>query len=197
LAGWKRGFEPSPECRILFAECDFRKSAMSKPDSKPAPTAYSRIQIRLHWLVFVLLVVQFILHEPITEAFDQIEDGLVPAFYPQVAAHVFGGFLIFVLAAARLWIRLDRGVPPLPASDPPMQRMAAHLTHYSLYALLFAMPVSGAVAWFRGNEAAADAHSVMRFVLIALVALHVLASLYHQFVLKDGLLQRMRRSDPV
>ncbi len=165
--------------------------------SKPVPRAYSRLQIRLHWLVFALLLLQFILHEPMTEAFDQIEKGLIPAFHPQVAAHVFGGFLIFVLAAARLWVRLDRGVPPLPSHDPPLQIFAAHLTHYSLYALLFAMPVSGAVAWFRGNEAAADAHGIMRFVLIALIALHVLASLYHHFLLKDGLLQRMRRGDPV
>jgi len=170
---------------------------MADAVSKPVPLAYSRVQIRLHWLVFALLVVQFILHEPITDAFDRIEDGLVPDFQPQVAVHVFGGFLIFVLVAARLWIRLDRGVPPLPASDPPLQRLAAHITHYTLYGLLLAMPVSGAVAWFRGNEVAADAHGVMRFALIGLVALHVLASLYHQFVLKDGLLQRMRRSDPV
>ena len=161
------------------------------------PTAYSRLQIRLHWLVFVLLALQYILHEPITEAFDMVEDGLIPAFNPLVAAHVFGGFLIFVLVAARLYIRKERGVPPLPESDPPVQRMAAHVTHLGLYALLIAMPVSGAVAWFRGNEAAAEAHEVMRIILLTLVALHVLAALYHQFVLKDGLLQRMRRGDPV
>jgi cytochrome b561 len=163
----------------------------------PAPRAYSRLQIRLHWLVFGLLVLQYLLHEPITEAFDMIEDGLPPAFNPLVAAHVFGGFLIFVLVAARLYIRIERGVPPLPETDPPLQRMAAHVSHYSLYALLIALPVSGAVAWFRGNEAAADAHSVMRALLLVLIALHVGATIYHQVVLKDGLMQRMRKGDPV
>ena len=147
--------------------------------------------------MFAQLVEQYLLHKTITEAFDLIEDGLVLPFDPQVATHVFSGFLILVLAAARLWSRLDRGIPLLPASDPPMQRRAAHMTHYSLYALLLAMPVSGAVAWFRGNEAAADAHGVMPFVLLALVALHMVASFYRQFMLKDGLMERMRRSDPV
>lgn len=164
--------------------------------ARPVPRAYSLAQIRLHWLIFGLLVIQFILHEPMTEAFDLVEDGLTPPFHPLVAAHVFGGFLIFILVAARFWIRLDRGVPPLPKTDPPVQRLAAHVTHYSLYALLIALPVSGAVAWFRGNEAAADAHSIMRIALLALVALHVAARLYHHFLLKDGLLNRMRKADP-
>jgi len=164
---------------------------------KPLPSAYSRLQIRLHWLVFGLLVLQYLLHEPITEAFDMLEDGLIPDFDPLVAAHVFGGFLLFVLTAARLYLRKERGVPPLPEVDPPLQRMAAHVTHYSLYALLIAMPISGAVAWFRANEAAADAHSVMRVILLGLIALHVAGALYHQFVLKDGLMQRMRKSESV
>lgn len=164
---------------------------------KSIPRTYSRIQIRLHWLVFALLVIQFVLHEPMTEAFDMVRQGTTPPFDPLVAAHVFGGFLIFILAATRLWIRLDRGVPPLPATDPALQRLAAQITHYSLYALLIALPFSGAVAWFRGNEAAADAHGILRFALLALVGLHVVASLYHHFLLKDGLLNRMRKAGPI
>lgn len=59
------------------------------------------------------------------------------------------------------------------------------------------MPVSGGVAWFRANEVAAEAHEVMRATLLALIALPVAESLYHQFVLKDGLMQRMQRSESV
>ncbi|MFD1196345.1 cytochrome b [Seohaeicola saemankumensis] len=165
--------------------------------STSSPRAYSRLQIRLHWLIFGLLVLQYLLHEPITEAFDMIENGLVPAFNPLVASHVFGGFLIFVLTATRLYVRAGRGVPPLPDTDPPLQRIAAHVTHYSLYALLIALPISGAVAWYRANEAAAEAHGVMRLILLGLVALHVVAALYHQFVLKDGLMRRMRKGETI
>ena len=34
----------------------------------------------------------------------------------------------------------------------------------------------------------------MKIVLLALIALHVVGALYHQFVLSDGTLARMRRA---
>lgn len=166
------------------------------PIRKSAPNAYSTLQIRLHWLVFALLVAQFLLSGPISEAFDQVEDGLVPDFHPLVAAHVGGGLLIFVLATTRFWLRIGRGVPPLPEGDPPLLKLAAHVTHYSLYALLFALPVSGAVAWFGDNEGAAGAHGALRLILLVLIVLHVAAALYHHFIRGDGMLDRMRTGDP-
>lgn len=75
-----------------------------------------------------------------------------------------------------------------------MQGMLAKLTHVGLYALMILMPLSGAVAWFGGVETAAQGHNVLRIVLLALVALHVVGALYHQFVLRDGTLARMRRA---
>ena len=56
------------------------------------------------------------------------------------------------------------------------------------------MPLSGSVAWFGGVEAAAQGHNVLKIVLLALVALHLVGALYHQFVLRDGTLARMRRA---
>ena len=46
-----------------------------------------------------------------------------------------------------------------------------------------------------GVDLAAQGHNVLKIVLLALVALHVLGALYHQFVLKDGLINRMRRAE--
>ncbi len=37
-----------------------------------------------------------------------------------------------------------------------------------------------------------ESHNVMKILLLALVALHVVAAQYHQFVLRDGTLARMR-----
>ena len=54
------------------------------------------------------------------------------------------------------------------------------------------MVLTGGVAWFGGIEAAAEAHSVLRLVLLTLIALHVGAALWHHFVRRDGLLARMR-----
>ena len=71
--------------------------------------------------------------------------------------------------------------------------MLAKVVHLGLYALMFMMPISGSVAWFGGVEAAAFGHNVMKVMLLAFIALHFAGALYHQFVLRDGILTRMRR----
>jgi cytochrome b561 len=63
-----------------------------------------------------------------------------------------------------------------------------------LYALLILMPLSGAVAWFGSVDAAAQGHNVMKVILLALVAIHLVGVLHHHFLLRDGTLARMRRA---
>ena len=156
--------------------------------------AYKRIQIVLHWVVFVLIAWQFIGHEPIRDAFDLwMKEGV---FAPSimVVGHVAGGMLVLVLALWRLGLRRKHGVPPLPEDEGPLGHALAHLTHGALYALMLLMPVSGAVAWFGSSESAAYAHGLLRFGMLGFVALHVVGALYHQFVLKDNLMARMKRT---
>ena len=96
---------------------------------------------------------------------------------------------------------------------PGWQRVAAHLSHYGLYALLFAMPLTGwlmssahnyPVSWFGLvqlpdlvapdrdlSHDLEDVHETLSNVLLGLAALHVLAALKHQFIDRDGLLLRM------
>ena len=85
------------------------------------------------------------------------------------------------------------GAPPPPESEPAPLRLAAHLGHMALYALMVLMPVSGAVAWFGTVEAAAEVHEAMKPAMLILVLVHVAAALWHQFWLKDGLMLRMKR----
>jgi cytochrome b561 len=85
------------------------------------------------------------------------------------------------------------GVPAAIESG-RVQGLLAKVAHVGLYVLLILMPVCGAVAWFGGVEAAAQGHNVMKVLLLALVVLHVVGALYHQFVLRDGTLARMRRA---
>jgi cytochrome b561 len=158
-----------------------------------APKGYSARQIRLHWIVTVLIVLQFVLHDAMSEAWDLIEDGQTPAFHWLVLSHVIGGVLVFIFALWRLALRATRGVPPAPLTEPPVLARAAHFGHLALYALMIAMPLSGMAAWFGGLEPAAEVHEVLRIVLLALIAGHVLAALWHHFWLKDGLLLRMKR----
>lgn len=64
-----------------------------------------------------------------------------------------------------------------------------------LYAVMILMPISGSVAWFGGVQAAAQGHNVMEVALLALVALHVVGAIHHHFLLKHGLINRMRRAE--
>lgn len=159
----------------------------------PKPNGYSARQIRLHWLVTVLIVLQFVLHDSISEAWDGIEDGMSPAFNWLVLTHIYGGILVLIFALWRLALRRTRGVPDAPAGEPEILRRAAHWGHLALYALMIAMPLSGLAAWFGGIDVAAEVHEVLKVALLALVAAHVAAALWHQFWLKDGLLLRMKR----
>ena len=161
----------------------------------PSPKGYSRTQIALHWAVAVLIVLQFVLHEPIAHAWDQVKDGLAVEFSPLVAVHVFGGVLVLAFALWRLALRKTRGAPPPPAAEPAPLKMAAQIGHLALYALMILMPVSGAAAWFGGVDFAAEVHEAMKPALLILVAVHVAASLWHQFWLKDGLMLRMKRAE--
>jgi cytochrome b561 len=157
------------------------------------PKGYSRTQIALHWGIFVLIALQYLLHDTIAEAWDKIEQGQEFVFHPLIAAHVFGGLLILALVVWRIVLRRRRGAPALPAEEPVAMQWVAKATHAGLYALMIAMPVSGGMAWFGGVEAASEAHEVMRVILLALVVLHVVGALYQQFVLKTDIMARMKR----
>lgn len=64
--------------------------------------------------------------------------------YNYVQTHKSFGFVVFALAAARLlWRLLNPVSPGMPDNLKPWERMAAHITHYGLYVLMFVMPLSG------------------------------------------------------
>lgn len=157
------------------------------------PRGYSARQIRLHWIVVALIALQFLLSDSIESAWDAPSAGLTASSYWLIWAHILGGVLILLFAFWRLGLRQIRGVPPAPEVKPEILKLAAHLGHLGLYALMIAMPLSGAVAWFGGIKPAAEAHGLLKMALIALMAAHVGAALWHQFWLKDGLLLRMKR----
>lgn len=163
--------------------------------AKKSPAGYTRLQIVLHWVVFLLVALQFVLHEGIAEAWDIIEDGGVFTPSPLVFAHVAGGVLIGLFVLWRIAIKAKRGAPALPEDEPPMLKLAAHLTHLGLYVLLLLAVVSGGMAWFGGIEAAAEVHELFKALILLLVALHVGGALYQQFVLKSDIMARMKRPE--
>ena len=152
---------------------------------------YSRTQIVLHWAAFAVVAQQYLFKDAISAASERASEGVEVAFDPLVLGHVVGGALVLVLAIWRFMLRARRGVPPQSGSS--SQNMQAKVVHLGLYAVMLLMPISGSVAWFGGVEAAAFGHNVLKLILLAFIALHVAGALYHQFVLRDGILTRIRR----
>lgn len=158
-----------------------------------SPTGYSRIQIVLHWVIAVLILFQFLFHESIEEAWHAIVEGRADP--GGVHPHGLIGLTVLVLMIIRLVIRRRHGAPELPAGGNPLQDLAAVWTHRLLYVLFFLIPISGMIAWNFGAEAAAEAHGAMFFTAAALIAIHIAGAVYHQYVLKDGLIRRMMKAE--
>lgn len=165
--------------------------------SRTAHTGYSLAQIILHWTVVVLVIFQFVAHDAMSEAWDAYRDG---AAIP--AGDVFGanlhatvGIVIFVLALARLFLRLTRGVPPLPADQPAAIRFLAIAAQYTLYVLIIGLPVLGGAAWFGGIKPAAGIHSLGADILFWVALLHATGALYEHFIAKNDVLRRMLKPE--
>ncbi len=173
---------------------------------------YSRIARRFHWWTAGLLAFQVPLglFMVVRGSRMGIWDGLTNGSY---SAHKLLGVVLFGLVAARLAYRLREGVPAAEATTEPWQRRVAGLTHRALYGLMLAVPILG---WFgvqlypaldlfglvslpavvgpdkAAGELVLQLHAAAAFALVAVVALHVGAALFHRFIRKDGVFQRMQ-----
>ena len=159
-----------------------------------APKGYSRGQIALHRGMAGLIAVNLVFEDWIEAGWQSIEDGMGPVYDAGTLAHIGVGVLVLVLVALRLALRFGRGVPDLPAGMDGRERLAAYAGHAALYALMIGVPVMGLLAWFGASEDLAELHELGKPAFLLLIAGHVAAALWHQFVRKDGLLMRMKRA---
>ena len=170
-----------------------------------------------HWLVVVLVLVMAYLGLTMTDLPN------TPHKIRLYALHKSIGLTILVLVALRLLWRWYAGTPRSLDGVPRWQARVATATHWALYGLLFAMPLSGwlvnstagfPLQWFglfnlppiaAKNEAmhalTRSTHAFLFWTLVATVLLHAGAALHHHFVRRDGTLLRMLphrppRADP-
>ena len=151
---------------------------------------YLGIQIALHWLVAILIVVAWFTGESAGEAMEVVEKGGVAGFVPHVAI----GLAILALVAIRVLVRLGRGAPATVGEPGSLAVMASDWGHRLIYLLMLAVPLGGVATFFLGLEVG-DVHALAANVLMVAVLGHALMALYHQYVLKDGLLRRMMRAE--
>jgi cytochrome b561 len=119
------------------------------------------------------------------------------------------------LLVLRLLWRWTHAVPDLPADMPSWERIAAHTSHFGLYALMLVTTLTGwALAGTMRtpldkdafgipvpliyvsrdrpmHELFEDSHKILAYVLAALVIVHLVAALRHHFVKHDSVLRRM------
>lgn len=162
-------------------------------DYEPArPTGYTAAQIVLHWVIVLLVLFQLVFGEDMGRAFRAVQTGEAMDGGTALSAdlHLWVGVAVLVFAAIRLVTRLGYGAPPAPAGTSPLQARLADAMHWLFYVLLFVVPVSGLVAWFV-TPAVGELHELSKPAFIVLILGHAGAALYHQFVVKDGVLRRM------
>jgi cytochrome b561 len=168
---------------------------------------WGRFSIGLHWLSFALVLVVaaigLVMHDMANS----------PTKLSVYALHKSLGLTVLALTAVRLaWRLFERRLAPLE-STPRWQRVLAALTHSALYALLLLVPLSG--WWFNSaagfplrwfglfklpalgefdraiKQQARDTHEFLFWALVALVALHAVAALWHHYRMRDRTLARM------
>lgn len=171
------------------------------------PSRYTGLAIALHWLLGLMIVGAFAV-------------GLYMADLPMSPSrlklfnwHKWAGITILALSVLRLLWRFTHR-PPADLPAPRWQNLAAHGTHWALYALFFLVPLAGwayssaagfPVVWFGvlplpdfvgKDKALADIlkerHELLAWLLAVLVLLHIAAALKHHFIDRDGLINRMR-----
>jgi len=160
-------------------------------DQSGGVRGYTIYQIGLHWLIAALVFAQIIFGESMTATIDAAEEGVPSSTLNANLAtvHYYFGIAILVLVAVRLALRLKNGVPPLPSTNGLLE-LAGRVSHWLFYVLLVVVPITGLLGFYYGDPYG-ELHTYAKPLFIGLIALHVAASLFHQFWRKDGLLMRM------
>ena len=170
-------------------------------------TQYGPVLQSLHWLTVVLVVT----------AYAMAPEGSEQAIYSAAGdfdrrTHETVGLAVFALTALRLGWRAYDSAPRLD-EVPRAMRVASRVVQGTLYALLFAVPLTAvAGAWLAGHpltlwgfgdiaplvsasrelgKAVTGWHTTLCDTLLYLAGLHAAAALYHHGFRKDRVLRSM------
>ncbi|WP_310533724.1 cytochrome b [Novosphingobium sp.] len=206
----------------------------------PTPARYTSVAIALHWSIAALVVLN------LTVGW-WMEDLVEPYRTLVVRLHQSSGMTVLVLALLRIGWRLTHRPPPFDADLSRIERMAASVVHFALYAAMLGLPLSGwalisanppryvestagkgspvqakpfrqqkyimlwgivplrpigpiqDIARLPGgvakqeelHERIVSAHAAAGYLMLALIVIHMLGALKHQFLDGKGELYRM------
>ncbi len=169
--------------------------------------SYGSVAKFLHWLIALLVIGMLAVGLFMTG----MENG--PDKFRVYGLHKSTGIMVLLLVAVRLMWKCVNPRPLLPATLHRLEKFLAHAGHVALYALMVAMPLTG---WAMSSAAGfpvsvfglgtlpdfvppdremhefwEETHELLAWVLIVMIALHVLAALLHHFYYKNNILRRM------
>lgn len=168
---------------------------------------YSSVAMAFHWLIALLVIVNWQLVQW-AEGLPKAEEAAL------VGNHKAIGITILVLTLGRLAWRLGHKVPPLPEGMANWEKFLSRAVHVIFYVMLVGLPLGG---WLAGSYAGKDISYFGAFaipalpvgqnidmaktiiglhkeggeIMIWLIALHILGALKHSFIDKQGGLSRM------
>jgi cytochrome b561 len=174
---------------------------------KNSEERWGHVSQLFHWLIVVLIVVLGYLGLTMTDMANS------PDKIRLYALHKSLGLTLLALVILRLLWRGYTGAPrPLPGI-PAWQERAASLTHFALYVLLLAIPLTGWIfnsaagfpmQWFGVvnlpaltgrstalRELSGSWHELLFWALIVLALVHAAAAIYHHLFQHDATLARM------
>jgi len=175
--------------------------------TSPSRARYTATAQWLHWITALLMSATI----PIAWQMHEMHPG-APMRAIYFAVHKSLGVTILLLAIVRLIGRARHRPPPFASSSPRWVVRMAQANHILLYVLLLAMPITGYVHSATGghpvsyfglfdlpllpqddavSQATLAIHLAARWVLYALIVLHMLGAVWHVVVQRDGTLDRM------
>lgn len=183
---------------------EMRRVGVVKQHELRAP-AYGVVARALHWLTVLLVAAQFVIGWTMPGVHKDTQPVGLIAWHLGV-----GATLIAVMVLRVVWRLTHR---PAPVQLPPLLDIASRIGHFFLYVALLLVPLLGWInASSRGwtvrlagvvpypslsrtgspfGHEMGDVHGILAWVLFALIVMHVVAALFHRFVLRDHVLQRM------
>lgn len=169
-------------------------------------TRYTSSLRIIHWLTVVAIIAAYVLAD--------MDEGGEHGEAAAASWHYAAGLLVLLLVVPRLLLRLFTRTPPIVPAAGAVTRVTARLVQVALYLFLIVEPILG---WLQLSYAGepltlpwagwslpplvhpdpqakawvGELHEAVGNVFYAIIAVHVLAALWHHFIRRDNTLKRM------
>lgn len=181
------------------------------PSSDQPVEVYSLTARKLHWWTVAFIAVLVPLGIVMEHRGNDLNiwDATTNNMY---SLHKLLGFILLWMIVVRLAYRLRAGAPPDEPTLEPWQKLAAHATHWGIYALLLVVPILGwlGISMYGARDIfglfslpplapvnqdksalVLTVHKGLAILLVLMILAHVGAALFHYVIRKDNVMSRM------